>query len=249
MIDVNFHYSENRIKSTMVNVVREISEKNHEKRAAFLAIMVLDFGNAFRIGIHGIKGIKDQYQPYMLNPESLSQDQLERSATLLIHGWMHNQGVWKNMAKHLSEEEGLGALFTLNLPWRGTDEENRLAVNQKIREINAQYRRSGVRRPRINLVGYSNGGTAAIDTSEFAPVRLKRQISKLVMIGCHLTNYHYLGPQTRGKVYAITAKNEFLDTDICRVPYNKKTQINTTHLGLLQAPYTASVLAYILKQE
>jgi pimeloyl-ACP methyl ester carboxylesterase len=249
MNDIHFRYSENRIKSAIVDVVRELNEKEHEKRAVFLAVTVLDFGNVFRIGVHSLKGIKCRYQPYQLNPQNLTQDQLGRSATLLIHGWMHNQGVWKNMAKHLSKEEGLGALFTVNLPWRGTDEENRLAVQEKIREINAQYRRSGVRRPRINLVGYSNGGMAAIDTSEFAMVRLKRQISKLIMIGCHLSNYYYLGHQTLSKVYAIAAAHEFLDTDICRVPNNKKTQINTTHLGLLQHPYTASALAFILKQE
>lgn len=243
----NIQFPMSRFKSTKVNVVRKLHEKEHEKRTEFFAVMLLDLGNAMKIGMHGIKGMKSHYQPYELNPGRLSPDQLERPATLLIHGWMHNQGVWKKMASYLVEEEGLGALFTVNLPWRGSDEESYLAVQQRMRQISTLYQRAGARRPQFNLVGYSNGGMAAIHASEFGSVRMKRQISKLVMIGCHLSNYYYLGVQTSSKVYAITASHDFLDTDICRVPYQKKTQVNSTHLGLLQAPYTASALAFILK--
>lgn len=242
------HFPENRVQSKVVEIVEKMHDEQHEKRAQILSLLVLDLGSALRIGFCGIKGFQKHYSPYQLNPDVINEEQLDRPAILLIHGRMHNQGVWKKIARHLTDEEGLGALFTVNLPGNGSVHDNYLAVQERMRQINDLYKEFGVHDPRFNLVGYSNGGMAAIDVSEMGPEHLTRQITKLVMIGCHLHSYEDLSFATRLKVYAIAASHDFLDRDPCGVPVEKKSMINTTHLGLARSSATARALSFMLKQ-
>lgn len=249
-MNINYNpFPGNLVRRKAADMVQNLHNHEHEKRGQFLALLLLDMGNVCRIGFHSIKGVKKRYNPYQFNPQELDDVQLDRPVTLLIHGRMHNQGVWKTMAKHLSEEEGIGAVFTLNLPVRGTDDDHRKAVVRKMKEINADYESYGIRRPRFHLVGYSNGGVAAIDTSEYAPKKLRRQISKLIMIGCHLGFYETLSPATRSKTFAIIASHDFLDRDLCKVPVQKKTEVKTTHLGIIRSKATTRALVFHIKQD
>lgn len=249
-MNINYNpFPGNLVRRKAADWVQNLHHHEHEKRGQFLALLLLDLGNVCRIGFHSLKGAQKHYSLYQLNPQELDDEQLERPVTLLIHGRMHNQGVWKTMAKHLSKEEGIGAVFTLNLPMNGTDDDHRLAVVRKMREINAHFEGYGIRRPRFHLVGYSNGGVAAIDTSEYGPKSLRRQISKLIMIGCHLSFYDTLSPATRSKTFAITASHDFLDRDKCKVPVQKKTEVRTTHLGIIRSKATTRALVYHIRQD
>jgi pimeloyl-ACP methyl ester carboxylesterase len=207
-----------------------------------LSLLILDFKNAVKISAHSIKGMKKEYHPYHLNPQTISPEQAQLPPTLLIHGYMHNQGVWVTMAKHLEQREDLGPLFTITLPNIGGRKAQRQALETKMREIKALYKEAGNKNPNIQLVAYSDGGYAAISFLKKSASSLKERVSKLVLVGCHLGNYDGLGLKLQRKTVAINAKHEFLDPAPSMMPSNKTTEINTTHLGLVHSAETAEAI-------
>jgi len=189
-------------------------------------------------------GWKRHFNFYHLNPKNITKEEAEKRPILLLHGNFHNQSAWIFFAKKL-KGANLGPVYTLNLPSGSFSEEDRKRVNEKIAEIQGQYKKWGKENIQIDLVGHSRGAALARymalaqdswhfdkgGTFSFLHDRaLKREeIGKVICIGCPAPAWHSVD-----YIYEITGEWDVFEQDPALLPRQFKT--NAGHLGLLYSP-------------
>lgn len=154
------------------NLIEKYARENKTLKANLLiayAILRYEFFYAFMIAITIPIGWKQSFNFFELNPLTLTKAQSQKRPTLLLHGVLHNQGIWLYLAKTLQSRD-LGPIFTMNIPFSITSIKNSIensfyAIDKKIIAIQQLYLKWSAEPISINIVGYSAGALFAYFTS------------------------------------------------------------------------------------
>lgn len=115
-----------------------------------------------------VRGSSEDFTYYSANPLSLSEDQIDLPATILVHGSGSNQGFWlplihdiETAGKKLSKKF---PVFTFNY-----NEPNEMqALQATIERVKDLYQKSGTENVLLRLVGHSLGGIVSVEYA-FSP--------------------------------------------------------------------------------
>lgn len=207
-----------------------------------------------------VRGVSKDFHYFNSNPSSLTEEQAQKPATLLLHAYKSNQGEWipflsavDEYNNSASENSKTGPLFTLNF----RDEGELQDLIQKINEIKNIYQIAGASKVELYLVGHSLGGTLAA-TYAFDPSLSQEDvlIKKVVTVASRLKNieppiqtpyypssYQFLHEidqlwnnieLNRGmtELYTIAAENDWLITqESALVGDNEDSNIVIPHAG------------------
>jgi pimeloyl-ACP methyl ester carboxylesterase len=131
------------------------------------------------------RGLVGEFHYFGANPTKLSEQDLSKPATILIHGSESNQGQWYDFLKAYHEKGDLGAIFTFNYQ----DGNELEALKQKIQEIQKLYKAFGKSEISINLVGHSLGGIVAAEYAFSKENWVKEtKVNKVITIASRLKN-------------------------------------------------------------
>lgn len=112
-------------------------------------------------------GRRKKFNYYGLNPAKITKEESYKQPTLLLHGGIHNQGAWLDLAKEIQQfnkinkQLSLGPVYTINFTSIKFCKHDIQIFNQKIEEIQEQYNQWGKKDVKVNLVGYCAGGIKA----------------------------------------------------------------------------------------
>lgn len=137
------------------------------------------------------KGYATDFSYYNSNPQSLTVEQANKPATILLHGYGSNQGEWLPLLKWISEYNNetplamSGPIFTLEYPQASTKED----LIKKIEAIKKLYLKAGQDQVEINLVGHSLGGITSADYAYDPDSWVKgTHVQKVISIAGRLKN-------------------------------------------------------------
>lgn len=128
---------------------------------------------------------------YGANPTSLSLEEQNLPAMVLIHGSNSDQALWLALLHDIEEAKKhgvpLGPVFTFNYEERdGADLE---ALIEKIEAVKTLYQSYGINQVELYLVGHSLGGMTAAEYAFSPGIHVSgTKVSKVITLACRLKN-------------------------------------------------------------
>lgn len=217
-----------------------MKERNCHYTAVVIGTLFAELGPALRAGFTYPLGWKKHFNFYNLNPKTLTDEQSESSAILLLPGSLHNQSAWLALAKKL-RDEGIGPVYTVNLKSVADPEKDQEIIDKKIKEIQEQYKEKGVELKKIHLIGHSRGGAAAFsymlrDEWEEGESPLKESIGKVIKLGNVIDEMGacLIGLEHRGQIYELLGeKDVLLQEESEGMEIKNRSIVPEGHVGLL----------------
>ncbi|MCB1066796.1 MAG: alpha/beta hydrolase [Simkania sp.] len=208
-----------------------------------LAALLAETRSALFTGYWLSSGKEKTFQYYGLNPISLTEEQKEKPAILLLHGKGSNQAVWASLAKTF-QEKGIPNVFTLNSYDGELTVEDVPLFEAKLNEIRHLY---GAKMPRVIVIGHSRGAEfslyAALPPETFKLdegycTQLKKwetfrpEIHKMIRLGSPLLpeEREQLPEEMLAKIYEIDGLRDLIIPDRSLTPYY---QADCGHVELL----------------
>jgi pimeloyl-ACP methyl ester carboxylesterase len=228
------------------------------RTAMILGTLLLEPWQALKAAFRNMANWKKEFNFHGMNPKAISPELKNRRPILLIHGNYHNQSAWLSLGKALKGEK-LGPVYTVNLPSGLITEKDYAIVDEKIRQIKAQYKTVGVESIKVDLVGHSRGGfiahRMAWTTRESQGKRVwsvREEIGKVIKIGSvtdeeERTHMKREDPHFANRLFEVTGKYEVLHDAPSLCPDTHKKEVRAGHLGLLYAPDTHRQVADYLR--
>lgn len=149
---------------TAVSKAVVCADKNDSDLLKGIGTLVIEPWQCFKQALLNPFGWNENMTHCGMNPTHLSAEQATCDPILFIHGNdPFNQASGISLVKKL-KKEGLGPVFTVNLPNDDDDEDQTRVVN-KIQEILKLYQpHSTANSVKIHLIGHSRGGYLAYNT-------------------------------------------------------------------------------------
>jgi len=124
---------------------------------AGIGSLFLELHNVIKLGYYNLRGKVSDLTEFGLNPSEITEEQAKLNPVILIHGIRHGHGVWIEFAKSLQKNEIQNPVFTVNL-----GDERSKSLSETIAKIEKVYQKAGCDKFKVDLVGYSAGGIAAL---------------------------------------------------------------------------------------
>jgi hypothetical protein len=215
-------------------LVEWIKAHINQGAAAIIGTFLLEPGSILRAVFDWVVyGFRETPHFSGVNPQDLTDDQLQMPPVLCLHGNYHCPAAFTEIAKALRESYN-PAIFTIKLPSGRITDRDRDLVREKIQEIKNAYESKGAALSKIDLIGHSRGGYIAW---EFQTDGIE---IRTVLIGFHPhwgfddSLYEING------VYDCFLRREEIENAVScsQGDPEHRVVIDTGHLGLLYSPTT-----------
>lgn len=212
---------------------------------SILGLLLIEAHQMIKIGALTLLGCKRKIHWYNLNPKKLPERQAAAVPLLLVHGRMHNQGIWISLAKAMQKANLATPVYTLNLGC-GNEESMGLQISKKMDEIREEYRGAGKEDPLIDLLGYSDGGYVIHKKYLDHPFELgeRGEIGGIVFLGFIGSVEFLLRNRDLTPIYEILGSNDFVCNIGSVLPEESRTLAQATHLGL---PFSSEAHEQIIR--